>query len=191
MKIKMNIISNTIIGSGQSVPGGEDIAVLMDNEGFPYFKGGTLKGIFREEYSNLLYWDGLSAEDVKKELFIMLGSSGAHTESDDTKIRFSNFELPDSVKNIIRNEHLTANEISEAFTSRRTFTAIGDNGMVKEGSLRQARCLKKGITLYGNIVCRKEKEAKVREVLSLIKWIGSMRNRGFGHVKFEVIEEAV
>ena len=121
MKIKMNIISNTIIGSGQSVPGGEDIAVLMDNEGFPYFKGGTLKGIFREEYSNLLYWDGLSTESVKKELFLMLGSSGAHSESDDTKIRFSNFELPDSVKNIIRNEQLTANEISEAFTSIRTF----------------------------------------------------------------------
>ncbi|WP_031556047.1 RAMP superfamily CRISPR-associated protein [Oribacterium sp. FC2011] len=191
MRIKMNIISDTIIGSGQSVPGAEDITILVDREGFPYYKGGSLKGIFREEYSNLLYWNDCSEDEVKKELFNLLGSNGFSSDADETKLRFTNFELSEAVKNVIRKEGLSANEVNEAFTTVRTFTAIdNDNGMVKEGSLRQARCLKKGITLYGNITCSKEQEETVKEVLSLIKWIGSMRNRGFGRVGFEIVREA-
>ena len=49
MKIKMELLSDVIFGNGMSVPGGEDISVLCDSNGFPYYKGGTLKGIFREE----------------------------------------------------------------------------------------------------------------------------------------------
>ncbi len=191
MRIKMNIISDTIIGSGQSVPGAEDITILVDREGFPYYKGGSLKGIFREEYSNLLYWNNNTKADVKAKLFELLGSNGFSTDADETKLRFTNFELSDAVKKVIRNEDITANEVTDAFTTVRTFTAIdNDNGMVKEGSLRQARCLKKGITLYGNITCSEEQEETVKEVLSLIKWIGSMRNRGFGRVEFEIVREA-
>ena len=43
MKIKMELLSDTIFGNGMSVPGGEDISVLHDKHGFPYFKGTTLK----------------------------------------------------------------------------------------------------------------------------------------------------
>ena len=49
MKIKMELISDAIFGNGASIPGGEDIAVLSDEYGFPYYKGGTFKGVFREE----------------------------------------------------------------------------------------------------------------------------------------------
>lgn len=191
MKVKMKIKSDTIIGSGQSVPGAEDISILVDREGFPYYKGGSLKGIFREEYKNLLYWEGNSEAAVKKELFDLLGSNGYSTDADDTKIRFTNFELSEAVKNVIRNEKITPNDVKDAFSSVRTFTAMDDvSGMVREGSLRQARCVKKGITLYGDITCGKDQEDTVREVLSLIKWIGSMRNRGFGRVDFEIVQEA-
>ena len=58
MKIKMTLLSDTIFGNGESIPGGEDISVLYDENGFPFFKGGTFKGIFREELSRLLKWEG-------------------------------------------------------------------------------------------------------------------------------------
>ena len=56
MKIKMELLSDTIFGNGMSIPGGEDISVLSDENGFPYYKGGTFKGIFREELERFLDW---------------------------------------------------------------------------------------------------------------------------------------
>ena len=49
MKIRMQLISDVVFGNGESIPGGEDISILSDEHGFPYYKGGTFKGIFREE----------------------------------------------------------------------------------------------------------------------------------------------
>lgn len=46
--LTMELLSDAIIGSGYSVPGGEDIAVCQDTEGFPYLKGTTLKGLLLE-----------------------------------------------------------------------------------------------------------------------------------------------
>ena len=41
MKVKMKLLSDTIFGNGQSIPGAEDIAVLHDRYGFPYYKGAS------------------------------------------------------------------------------------------------------------------------------------------------------
>ena len=46
LKIKMQLISDVVFGNGMSIPGGEDISILCDEQGFPYYKGGTFKGIF-------------------------------------------------------------------------------------------------------------------------------------------------
>ena len=49
MKIKMELKSDGIFGNGITIPGGEDLSVQCDTYGFPYYKGSTFKGIFREE----------------------------------------------------------------------------------------------------------------------------------------------
>ena len=64
MKIMMRLVSDAVFGNGNSVPGGEDIAVLHDSHGFPKYKGSTFKGIFREELINLLLWKGCSEEEA-------------------------------------------------------------------------------------------------------------------------------
>lgn len=43
MKIRMELLSDAIFGNGMSIPGGEDISVLKDAQGFPYFKGIRLR----------------------------------------------------------------------------------------------------------------------------------------------------
>lgn len=182
MKIKMKLLSDTIPGNGSSIPGGEDISVLSDEEGFPYYKGGTLKGIFREELNNLLRWDGMSEKDAEKEADRLLGVRGSSDENDDEKLRFSNLVLSQNVRNIIRDEKMMPSDVLDAFSYLRTFTAIGETGTASEGSLRSARCLKEGLIFYGELDCREEDKERVKEVLSLIRWIGSMRNRGFGKV---------
>ena len=68
------------------------------------------------------------------------------------------------------------------FTYTRDFTSL-ENGMAKEGSLRQCRCVKSGFHFYGTCVC----DAQDAELV--IKWVGTMRNRGFGEVSICVEDQ--
>ena len=190
MQIRMTLLSDTIFGNGISVPGAEDISVLCDERGFPYMKGGTLKGIFREELNNLLLWKGEDSSQIKQTLHSLLGYLGDDSLLGERKLRFSDLTLSDNVRNIILNEMKdNTDQIVELFSFLRTFTAIDKNGQVEEGSLRSARCLKSGLIFFGTIECCSEDEELVSEVLSLIKWVGTMRNRGFGQVNLKVIKE--
>lgn len=189
MKIKMHLLSDTIFGSGMSVPGGEDISILHDAQGFPYYKGSSLKGIFREEMRRLLLLQGISPEDTEKQITVLLGIPGDDGD-DDEKLFFSELTIPEPVKKAVRAEIGDSPEkILDAFTSLRTFTALEEGGTVKKESLRTARCASKGAWYFGEIRCPAESEKLVREVLAWIKWIGSMRNRGFGSVRISIQED--
>lgn len=184
----MTLYSDAIFGNGLSVPGGEDISVLTDKEGFPYYKASSLKGIFREELSNYLYWEGNTTKQVNDILEEKMGVSGDDRLDDQTKIRFTNFVLSDAVKEQVKNEiGENPDRILRAFSYLRTFTALAENGMTKKGSLRECRCLKKGLIFYGMMKFDNKDKKLVLDTLSCIKWIGTMRTRGFGQVKLEVI----
>lgn len=43
LQVRLELLSDTIFGSGHSIPGGEDIAVCQDENGYPYLKGTTFK----------------------------------------------------------------------------------------------------------------------------------------------------
>ena len=181
MKIQMKLLSDTIFGNGRSLPGEEDISVLADENGFPYFKGGTFKGIFREELSQYL---ALTGGD-ESTLTSLLGFPGDDESESSEKLVFSDFVISDPVKTAVLDEIGTGNPnaVLNAFTSMRVFTKIGDDGTAATGSLRTARCVNKNIVLNSEILCRPEDEDIVEDVLGLIKSVGSMRNRGFGMVQ--------
>lgn len=187
MKIRMQLISDVVFGSGESVPGGEDISVLSDAYGFPYYKGGTFKGIFREELGNYLAWTG--AGQTGAEIKRLLGNGGDDDLQNQDKLIFSDFTLSDYVKGQILSEIGTDRKyhVLDALSHVRTFTAVSEDGIVLEGSLRQCRCVNRGLNFYSEIQCSQKDEQMVEEVLSMIKWIGTMRNRGFGKVKLSVI----
>lgn len=185
MKIRMTLMSDTIFGNGMSVPGGEDISVLHDAQGFPYYRGSTFKGVFREMLVRYLEWNDV--EDVKASEIIrrLLGKNG-DTEMDSDKLVFSDFCIPENVRSRILNEiGDDSDAVLDSFTHTRTFTAIDENGTVKNKSMRVARCVNKGIVLDAVIRCGDAQPEMVKEVLSMIKWIGTMRNRGFGKVRIE------
>ena len=66
LTVTMQLLSDTILGSGYSVPGGEDIAVCKDAMGYPYMKGSTFKGLLRESMRNWLSWTGEAAERLSE-----------------------------------------------------------------------------------------------------------------------------
>lgn len=180
--VHMQLESDTIFGNGMSMPGGEDISIQTDFRGFPFLKGSTLKGIFREELINYLSWIRKPKEEAVDIVRNLMGESG----SDDAlrrKLVFSDLTLhPDVMKGIEGEEGITRQEITEMLTYLRTFTEL-ENGIAKGESLRRARCIKKGMNFYGTCTCAREDAEIVKEVLALIKWAGSMRSRGFGKVR--------
>lgn len=181
--VHMKLESDAIFGNGMSMPGGEDICVQTDAKGFPFFKGSTLKGIFREELMNYLAWDKQvtmpESEAVVKRL---MGEGGCHELCSPGKVIFSNLYLHPQVISRIEKEKLTPLEVTDMFTYVRTFTSLKE-GIAREGFLRSARCIKKGLNFYGTCTCGDKDAQLTEEILGYIKWVGTMRSRGFGKVR--------
>lgn len=186
----MELRSDVIFGNGVSVPGGEDISVLCDEYGFPYYKGSTFKGIFREELMRLLEWKGLTKKEAENQVIALLGKSGEDRLKEERKLIFSDFRLSDQVKDRVLEEIGIDNEqeVLNCFTHLRAFTSISEDGLAQDGTLRIGRCVNKGICFFSEIICNEDDKKLVKEVLELIKWVGTMRNRGFGKVSLSVMD---
>lgn len=184
--IHMHLLSDAIFGNGMSMPGGEDICILTDEIGFPYMKGSTLKGIFREELINYLDWSGEAEDSIAETVGKLLGNSGSD-QMDNGKLLFSDVTLDDRVIAAVCEEGASKQEVTDMFSYIREFTRL-ENGLAKDGSLRSGRCVKRNLNFYATCFCNQEDMELVKNVLKMMKWIGSMRNRGFGKVSIEVEE---
>lgn len=170
LHVQMRLLSDTILGAGYSIPGGEDIAVCKDQNGYPYLKGSTLKGLLRESIENWLVWTGGCEADIDA----LMGASGWVGLTDSQRVQFSEFQM--------QNPPATPEECYET----RTFTSLTDAGTVESGTLRMAACIRRNAVFAGEIDCAGEDEALMKNALASIKWVGTMRSRGFGRVQFAV-----
>lgn len=187
MKIKMRLLSDMIFGSGLTLPGGDDLFVQTDEYGFPFYKGSTFKGVFREALEQYLAWT--DPDNADRLLETLLGSAGDDQIINPRKMIFSDFVLSENVRSVVLDEGISPEVVREVFTNVRTFTKVKDEGTVADGSLRTAHCVNRDLWFYSEIGCAAEDEALVENVLGTVKWIGTMRNRGFGNVLIEREEE--
>ncbi len=184
MNVKMLLVSDAIFGNGTSIPGEEDVSILCDDQGFPYYKAGTWKGLFREQLERLLQWKSVPEDEISATLQALLGESGDEN-NDARKLRFSDLALSDCVKSAVLDQTGDDPEmIRRIFSNMRTFTKLTEEGLAKEHTLRVARCVNKGLAFHGSILCLDQDRNLVTETLSMMKFIGTMRNRGFGKVEF-------
>lgn len=166
LRVTMELLSDTIFGSGFSIPGGEDIAVCRDAAGYPYLKGSTLKGLLRESLENYLSWTGGTEADLNT----LLGEPGWSGIDDGRRVHLTELTL---------DSHTTDPE--QCFSSR-MFTSL-ENGIAKDGTLRMAACIHSGQTFSGELTCKNEDVPLLQNALAGIKWAGTMRSRGFGRVR--------
>lgn len=163
LQVEIKLESDAIFSSGYSVAGGDDINVYTDVYGKPYFKGTSFKGLLRENMENIVTWLGQDNQIIS----ILFGKESLEYVDEDRRLKFTNFVLKDNDKfNVFSN---------------RTFTSV-ENGTAKEGSLRTAKIITKGLTFTGEIFCGEEDVELIKSGLLATKWIGSMKNRGFGKV---------
>ncbi len=200
-RIKIELKSDTLIGSGEGFGALIDSDIVFDELGIPYIPGKRIKGILRESYEEII---GLLIKNVSSsfsppdDLFGKVGSGK------ETALVISNLYVKE-YEDIRRHlqklmvqhpEIFNFESVIEAYTSLRQQTAIdSDLGIAREHSLRTIRVLNRGICFFGKIIDSEDilKKDHNKEILALacmnIKRIGTQRTRGFGEVKWTFMEK--
>lgn len=184
IKITLKLESDTIIGSGYRIPGGEDIAVRKDSKGYPYLPGETLKGLLRESLEDLLDWEYAGEGMVRATDYF-----GARQESRNAEESWHGNTCPKQIFVSPLLLDAPPEDVDTCF-GERIFTSL-ENGIIKDGSLRVASCVRKGLTFSGAVTCESDDRADlelVEDALLGIKAIGTSRTRGFGKVHIQIGE---
>lgn len=189
-EIKIELLSETILGSGESVAGYVDLDILHDELGLPFFKGKTLKGRLREEAENIVrLQSNIFSQSQVDFLF------GKVDGKQDTVLAFSNCTVSSNIQKAIKTSNLSSIDILNSLTDIRSFTSIGNNGVAEEGTLRQIRVINKGLKLFSEVSLRKDisKEDLLLIGLSVLalKHIGLMCSRGKGNIKCTFLENGI
>lgn len=184
MELKLELLSDAIFSSGNSIPGGEDIALRVDASGDPIIPGSTLKGLLRESMMNYLCWTNQDS-GILTDLFGEKGWSGGENAPDLTSAGES---APEGRGRRIVFGDLRLAEDQREWTGTRAFTALED-GVVKQGTLRMAACLRKGLEFCGELVCDSDDIPMVQKACAALKWAGLLRHRGFGRISVKATEK--
>ena len=153
LRVTVELLADAIPGSGFSIPGGEDIAVCQDSQGYPYLKGSTLKGLLRESLQNWLAWTDADAALADA----LLGAAGWHGEAGARRVQLTPLTLCQPPA-----------DAADCYCLR-TFTSV-ENGVVREGTLRTASCVRKGMAFAGELTCAGEDVPLLKNALGCIRW---------------------
>lgn len=182
MDYKIEFFSNWHCGSGLAAGADVDALVVKDKDGLPFVPGRTIKGLFRDAVTELGY-----AEDCIIKVF---GKEAKQNAKDGEQYSqagcafFSNAELSKYEAAKIIKGQLTP-YLFQTFAS----TAIDDNGIAKDGSLRRIETVVP-CTLYASISGIDVTDEKMlMEAMMYIKRMGTGRNRGYGRCKISIGKE--
>lgn len=192
--IRMELLSHSIIGKGESWGSLIDNDVVFDEVGLPYFPARRLKGLLREssyevvDMLRLSKIDLFDYEQVIKEAFGFSGASrgsmlvfnNLHIPDYDTALKWLQWGIPEFPSII------SPNVVINHFTEMRQQTAIGNDGVGDPNSLRVSRVLKPGLIFEGSVFI-KEDDPNIIKLLALsianLRYVGTMRHRGYGEVE--------
>lgn len=161
-------------GSGLSAGADVDELVIKDKNGMPFVPGKTIKGLMREAAENYIMYTG--NERLKSLIDRAFGSQATDNEGGIKGCMYFSNAILDKKEY----EAIIRSKTQKYMYNKVTTTAIGDDGIAKDFSLRSME-VTVPCTLYG---CIFNVPSELRETISsslgLIKRIGQKRNRGLG-----------
>ncbi|HKJ38878.1 MAG TPA: RAMP superfamily CRISPR-associated protein [Anaerolineales bacterium] len=190
-KIRITIQSAATFGRGDGVAGLVDREIEHDENGLPYLRGKTLKGLLAESAENIVFalGDDTNWRTAKDTLF---GKPGQGNGTRGT-LHLGDATLTEGLRSALQAEieakALTAEDILHGLTGIRRQTAMNEYGAPEHASLRSMRVLLPGVVLEADIHI----DDPTDEQLSLLtaacldlRRAGTGRNRGRGHVLVEL-----
>jgi CRISPR/Cas system CSM-associated protein Csm3 (group 7 of RAMP superfamily) len=151
-----------------------DALVVKDKDGLPFVPGKTIKGLVREAMIEM----GNAEDSLIDDVF---GYFKDKDKMDKGEAFFNNAELPETEKSAI-----ITNKVSKFLYRSIASTAIDENGIAKEHSLRKMEVVVP-CELEGEILdLPKEIVPQIEKALKYIKRLGQNRNRGLGRCTITV-----
>ncbi len=191
IKLKITLESDLCSASGDGFASVIDTDVSYDRYGFPFIGARRLKGCLRDAAE-------LIGSDKINEIFGVTGSD----ISGSLKISDALIEKYDILKNEAVGMSLNAEKIISLFTYTRSSTSInltedGASGTAKDNSLRFTRVVKqyspfennKKLVFFADVEIDSIYFKEFEDICKSLHNIGYKRNRGFGAVNCELIEE--
>lgn len=180
--------SNLICGSGEGWGNIVDSDSIHDEYGFPYIPARRIKGLLKEAAMELEDFQVFD-KDTAKEIFGSDSSYGHHfalyngylKNYDHMREEINN--APEEIK-----KYLMPVNVNNHYTEVHYHTAIDEDGIAKEHSLRSVRAIDKGLIFYAPIEFEREDEEKLEKCMALVRHMGMNRTRGYGEVKLSLIE---
>lgn len=189
--LQIMLLSDTLIGSAEGYGAVIDKDSVFDEVGLPLIPGKRVKGILREQAELLAHF-----KSHRNNIKLLFGDQGL-TNKNTEYVSVSNFVPEEYEVNksyllyLIQQGKLSRSEVINHFTTIRMMTRIDQDGIAEETSLRTFRVLKKGLKFTGEITFNSDDIDFFKDVTSLTRRIGSMRNRGLGHIKCTIFDKPV
>jgi CRISPR-associated protein Csx10 len=205
--LRLELLSPALIASGEGFGSVIDTDIVFDEVGIPFIPAKRIKGCLLDSAREVKAMFG-SAEipetDMPVQLEKVFGLPGAEKSA---PVFFSNLFIEDYKENqawlqyylsLKKGRHLqygnilSRESILETFTEIRQQTAIDEDGVAKEHSLRTFRLARKDLVFYGDLQME-ENENGLLETIVLacmnFRRMGSVRNRGFGEVRCSLLDK--
>lgn len=218
--LSIKLLSDALISSGEGFGAIIDSDVVFDEVGLPYIPAKRIKGCLRDaarevcamlESAQVISF--LNLDKTKdKEYKVIEKVFGPPGGASPAPVYFSHLTIDDYEKNrqwleYLSNKYseehevssnakyrtgiLTRDSILATFTTIRQQTAINNEGVADEHSLRTIRVLKKGVVFHGEIHAL-EINPDIEKLLVLgclnLRRLGTKRNRGFGEVECRLLD---
>lgn len=183
IKYELEFFSYWHCGSGLSSGADLDLLVIKDQQGMPFVPGKTIKGLLREAMEEINQINPRVDNALLIKAFGEPSKRNEEGRNQQGECFFGNATLDSSLRDAVID-----NQLNKYFYHSLASTAIGEEGVAKENSLRRMEatipCVLKGEILY----VPEELEQLMTDGLSFIKRLGQNRNRGLGRCVFKVKE---
>lgn len=179
---QIEFFSDWHIGSGLSVAGDVDMAVLKDENKLPYIPGKTLKGLLRHAAETISQFQNNGLDNLIKEAF------GLKTEpnSDEESLGqcfFSNAYLSSELQNQIGDStDYLYRKIASTKIDNKTGTAV-------DKSLRKMEVTIPLVLVAEISELKEEWGVHFEKVFKMMKRLGGSRHRGFGRCEFSIVKQ--
>lgn len=171
-------------GSGQAAGPDVDELAIKDSEGLPYIPGRTMKGLLKDACRQMAGYglEGMDSKRINSVFGYHDDTAGSYSEKGSAF--FSDVVLPASDRRAIAADK----GLRKALFSSVAATAIGDDGIAKDHTLRKIQ-VTVPCALYGTIAnVADDDTAMLAQAMKFIKRVGLGRSHGLGRCKIEIIE---
>lgn len=184
-------LTDTMLGSGLSVPGLIDNDIRYDDQGIPYMNAKTMKGLLGRQ---IRWIHELFPDEFKNvNLSVLLGSPDVDGEKRNGKLHFTALHLPNGIvsalQKAVKENKITKNELLDGITVMYSYTALDENGIAKDHSLRRVRMIKKGFLFETEIYTEQLAPAEEKLLcwsVSALQHIGTYKSKGKGLVRCRI-----